>query len=260
LLARLRLPSSYARVGNHRGAPKGSVALAAGAYAEVELRASRIGWKGKADLLVISEGACEITDFKTGMASETHKFQLQVYAVLWSLDEALNPAGRLADRLVVSYDGGDVEVAPPSAAQLTEFEKVLVEHRVAADTLLSARPPEARPSPENCRHCGVRQLCDKYWVVTPSQRPVAKDTGPTFGDVELRIGHRHGQTSWDAVIVLSPVVQAGKPALLRVPHPIELRRDTRVRVLDASVAVDLENDEEPAIVTLGMFSEMYAVP
>ena len=63
-----------------------------------------------------------------------------------------------------------------------------------------------------------------------------------------------------AVVLLSPVMRADKPALLRIPHPIELRPDTRVRVLDASVAVDAENDDQPAIVTLGMFSEMFAVP
>jgi CRISPR/Cas system-associated exonuclease Cas4 (RecB family) len=261
MLARLRLPpSGHARAANLRGSLKARAALAAGAYAEVELRAARIGWKGKADLLVISDGACEITDFKTGMASENHKFQLQVYAVLWSLDEELNPTGRLVDRLVVSYNGGDIEVAPPTVAQIAEFEKVLGEYRAAAEVLLSARPPEARPSEENCRHCGVRQLCDKYWMATLSKRPVAKATDPIFTDVELRIGHQHGQTSWDAIILLSPDLPAGKPALLRIPHPIDLRRDTRVRVLDASLSVNLENEEEPAIVTLGMFSEMYALP
>lgn len=37
---------------------------------EVELRAKIIGWKGKADLLVLADAACEITDFKTGTADE----------------------------------------------------------------------------------------------------------------------------------------------------------------------------------------------
>jgi hypothetical protein len=46
-----------------------------------ELRAKSIGWKGKADLLVLADDACEITDFKTGAADEAHKFQVRVYAM-----------------------------------------------------------------------------------------------------------------------------------------------------------------------------------
>jgi hypothetical protein len=235
------------------------VPLTAGAFSEVELRASRIGWKGKADLLVLSEQACEITDFKTGLPNETHKFQLQVYAVLWSLDDELNPTGRLIDRLVVAYEGDDVEVAPPTVAQLAEFEKDLMARRTAAQAALSARPPEARPSPDNCRTCGVRQLCDKYWTVTEGRQVVAMGTSPIFSDVELTIGRQHGPTSWDAVVVLSPFVQAGKPALLRIPQPVELRPEMRVRVLDASVALDPERNDQPMIVTLGTYSEMFAV-
>src|SRR5262245_23729801 len=92
--------------------------LANGTYPEVELRAKKIGWKGKADLLVVTDDACEITDFKTGAADEAHKFQVRMYAVLWCLDDELNPTGRAVDRLVLAYEGCDVDVAPPNAADL----------------------------------------------------------------------------------------------------------------------------------------------
>jgi hypothetical protein len=45
-----------------------------GAFPEIELRTPRFSWKGKVDLLAISDSACEITDFKTGVPDEAHKF------------------------------------------------------------------------------------------------------------------------------------------------------------------------------------------
>jgi hypothetical protein len=224
----------------------------------VEFRAPRIGWKGKADLLVISEQDCEITDFKTGAPDDAHKFQLQVYALLWHFDDELNPTRRPVTRLIVAYEGGDVEVEPPNATQLEEFQRDIIARRATALESLSAQPPEARPRPDSCRHCGVRQLCDEYWM-GGAQRAVSTGSSSIFSDVELKIGRRHGPASWDAVVMLSPVVLTGKPALLRTSHPIELRPDDRVRVLDAAVAIDPESDDQPAIVTLGMFSEIFSV-
>jgi hypothetical protein len=46
------------------------------------LRAPRLGWKDKADLLVFTEEAREITDFKTGARDDAHKFQVPAAAVL----------------------------------------------------------------------------------------------------------------------------------------------------------------------------------
>jgi len=259
ILSRLRLPpTEHPGTANPGGASKGRVPLPNGAFSEVEVRAPRIGWKGKADLLVLSEQACEITDFKTGAPNEAHNFQVQVYALLWRLDAELNPSGRLVNRLVVAYEGGDVEVTPPTAAQIAEFEQDLIARRTAAEASLSASPPDARPSPDNCRYCGVRQLCDKYWI---AYKPTAATgAGPIFSDVELKIDRQHGPTSWDAVVAASPAVSPGKRAVLRIPHPIEFRPNTYVRVLDAAIAVDPESADEPAIITLGMFSEIFVVP
>jgi hypothetical protein len=229
--------------------------LANGTYTEVEVRARSIGWKGKVDLLALGDDACAITDFKTGAASEAHTFQVRVYALLWSLDGELNPAGRLVDRLVLAYGGGDVDVAPPRADELAMLERDLVARRAAAEAALSARPPEARPSLEKCRYCGVRQLCDKYW--TADSLPKAMDQ--PFSDVELRIVHRHGSSSWDAVVTFSRIIGAGTPALLRTPGPLELEPGRRVRVLDASIVVDREDDASPVIVTFGILSEVFAV-
>jgi hypothetical protein len=126
-------------------------------------------------------------------------------------------------------------------------------------TLMRYKPKSIAALQENCRYCGVRQLCDEYWMSSTWRRG-AEGLQPVFSDVELKIGRQHGATSWGATVVLSSATRAGKPALLRLPHPVELRPDTRIRVLDAAVAVDPESDDQPAIVTLGIFSEMFAIP
>lgn len=119
-----------------------------GIYPEVEVRAKSIGWKGKVDLLVLSDDACEIIDFKTGADDETHKFQVRAYAVMWRLDNELNPSERIVDRLVLTYENQDVDVPPPSAAEIEDLSRELVNYRNAVETALCTRPPPAYPRTE----------------------------------------------------------------------------------------------------------------
>lgn len=259
MLARLRLP---------KGAPPAPIAsivnaagrstrgpLVKGTYPEVEVRAKSIGWKGKLDLLVLGDDACEITDFKTGAADQAHEFQVRVYAVLWRLDDELNPSGRVVDRLVLAYESQDVEVTPPSQQEIDDLGRDLLARRKASEAALAARPPAARPAAETCRYCGVRQLCDAYWA-GPTQA-VSEDG--RFGDIELKITGRHGPTSWDAVVMRARNLPAKTPALLRLQQPDEFTTGTRVRVLDGALARDPEDDAAPAIITLSALSEAYRV-
>lgn len=260
MLSRLRLlnsaPSAPAASAPKSGGPPPRLPLVNGIYPEVEVHAKSIGWKGKVDLLVISDDACEITDFKTGAADEAHKFQVRAYAVMWRLDDELNPSGRAVDRLVLAYDSQDVDVAPPNASEIDELGRELLARRQAAETALAARPPSAHPNAEMCRYCGVRQLCDEYWV---SATQVVSDDG-RFGDIELKITGRHGQTSWDAVVIRSRDFPANTAALLRLHKPEEFKTDTRVRVLDGALTRDQEDGTSPVIVTLGVLSEAYLEP
>ncbi len=259
MVARLHLPAGPPAV------PTASVSTASqfprrapltnGTYPEVELRAKSIGWKGKADLLILADDACEITDFKTGAADEAHKFQVRVYAVLWRLDDELNPVGRTVDRLVLAYDSHDVDVPPPSAQEIDALGQELLARRRAAEAALAARPPAARPSAETCRYCSVRHLCDAYW--TGAAQAVSDDG--QFGDAELKIVRQHGTTSWDAIVVRARDLPAKTPALLRLQQPTEFKPGTRVRVLDGAFARDPEDAVAPVIVTLGAFSEKYRV-
>jgi hypothetical protein len=260
MLARLRLPKTAPPPAPAMSAPKTAgpptrSPLANGTYPEMEVRAKSIGWKGKVDLLVLGDGACEITDFKTGAADEAHKFQVRVYAVLWRLDDELNPSGRVVDRLVLAYESQDVEVAPPSAQEIDDLGRDLLARRKASEAALAGRPPAARPAPETCRYCGVRQLCDAYWV--GATQAVSEDG--RFGDIELKITGRHGPTSWDAVVVRARDLPAKTTALLRLQQPDEFKTGSRVRVLDGALARDPEDATAPVIVTVGSFSEAYRV-
>lgn len=259
MLSRLRLPTGAAvptvPSTSKSSGPPPRLPLANGAYPEVEVRAKTIGWKGKVDLLVLDDDACEITDFKTGAADEAHEFQVRAYAVMWRLDDELNPSERLVDRLVLAYEAQDLDVAPPSASEVDHLGRELLARRQAAEAALGERPPSARPSPESCRYCGVRQLCDAYWA---GAGQVVSGDG-RFGDIELKITGRHGPTSWDAVVVRAPHLPAKALALLRLQQPEEFKTGTRVRVLDGALARDPEDDAAPAVVSMSAFSEAYRV-
>lgn len=259
MLSRIRLPQGAATPTalptSKSSGPAPRLPLANGTYPEVEVRAKSSGWKGKVDLLVLGDDACEITDFKTGAADEGHKFQVRAYAVMWRLDYEVNPSERLVDRLVLAYESQVVDVAPPSASEIDDLSRGLLARRQAAEAALAARPPSAHPSTESCRYCGVRQLCDAYWA--GSSQAVSDDG--RFGDVELKITGRHGPTSWDAVVVRARDFPAKTTARLRLQQPDEFKAGARVRVLDGALARDPEDDPAPAIVTLSALSEAYRV-
>jgi len=259
MLSRLRLPRD-APVPTSPSSPRSSgppprLPLSNGTYPEVEVRAKGIGWKGKLDLLILDDNACEITDFKTGAPNETHKFQARAYAVMWRLDDELNPSERMVDRLVLAYEAQDVDVTPPSASEIDDLGRDLLARRRASEIALTVRPPAARPAVETCRRCGVRQLCDDYWSESTQ---VTSEDG-RFGDIELKITGRHGPTSWDAVVMRAGNLPAQMPALLRVQQPYQFGTGCRVRVLDGAISRDPEDDTIPAFVTLSAVSEVYRV-
>ena len=233
--------------------------IAKGTYSELEVRSSRIGWKGKVDLLVISPEACEITDFKTGKPSEAHRFQLVVYALLWALDEERNPQGRPATRLILAYDSGEVEVPVPNPDGLKALEQELVERRAAARAAVSQNPPEARPDPSHCSSCEVRQLCDEYWTSGVQRKRFDEDRGTHFGDFEVTITARHGPSSWDARFELPEDRLGGDQAVVRTTVGEGLKIGDRLRLLDGAILTVEENPEQPAVVTLGTTSETFRV-
>ena len=252
MLCRLHMPRSAAGPAP-TGRPYFRGPLANGVHCEIELRAPQLQWKGKADLLALAPGACELTDFKTGEPSEEHQFQLRTYALLWSRDGELNPAHRLACRLLLAYPSGDVEVPAPTAEELDELERQVTARATAARHAVSLRPPEARPDAQRCRYCGVRQLCDTYWLAETQSTLAAQARQQSFGDIEATIVGRHGPSSWD--IVSSSPKRAQMCGLLRVNVDIEFQPGECLRILNAAVAE--WDDENGSTITLGVMSEVF---
>ena len=237
--------------------------LRMGAFPELTLRARHLGWKGKVDLLVLSEEGCEIIDFKTGAPGEHHEFQIRVYALLWSRDAELNPGRRSADRLVLSYGHGDVEVAPPSGDELDDLEGQLVARTAAALAAMAQRPPEAKPDPGQCPFCDVRHICTAYWS-SETQRLVGMSSGDRHvADATVAITGPHGPSSWDGLVVSSAIAKQGQRVLLRADNRSLLFAPRQIaRVLSAHfTATPAEVDSESVLIlTLGASSEVYLVP
>ena len=263
LVSRIQLSSAEgeARIESEPAGEPGTFALSQGSHSEVELQASEVGWRGVADLITIEADCIEIRDFKTGSPKESHALQIKIYAWLWANDVTQNPARRLAERLIVSYDTHDKEFPAPSADELVTLEGEVRERTDRARQAIASRPPEARPSPERCAYCGVRQLCDEYWATGNDD---SKDDREGFLDLQLRLTAKHGPSSWDGVVTLAPTMRKGSEIVLRVSNLcVDLHVGQEVRVLGVHVSSpehgDLERSSSPAIATMGSESEIYLV-
>ena len=244
--------------------------LGFGTYFEVELRDEQLGWKGVADLLSISEDDCAITDFKTGERSERHELQVRIYALLWARDNELNPSGRRATRLVLSYSHGEHDVTRLSDVQEENtLADELRARTVAVREALRSPEPKANVSEENCRTCEVRHLCNEYWsairpkgVDSPkgatfraaqlfSERRdqwLAKANSKTaskqalFDDIEVILQQQRTDVTWEAECWASTILQPCSRTLVRLPTMAasfakQFQAGDRIRFTDALVAV-----------------------
>jgi len=266
LLSRIALWSPSVDVGTKRGTPDGlrRCRCGHGSFAELRLQATGIHWYGVVDLLTVSPDCCEIRDFKTGKPKPDHEFQLQVYALLWAMDGEANPAGRLADRLVISYEGGDIDVPAPDRERLSNLERELVARTDTVLRNLAVSPPVGRPQEARCQYCEVRHLCDDFWRHHRNCPHVESAGLPQFGDIQLRISDRHGPASWDGVVESSTAAASGQDVLLRtVDLPFELRPGYRVRLLNVCLSAlggELDDGVHPVtIATMGSSTEMFSL-
>lgn len=245
--------------------------LGFGTHFEVELRDEQLGWKGIADLLSISEDDCAITDFKTGERSERHEFQVRIYALLWARDNELNPSGRRATRLVLSYSQGEHDVAClDDVREENDLAADLRTRTAAVRQALQSPEPKANVSEENCRTCEVRHLCNEYWGAIgpkPVDRPergaplrtaqlfserrdqwLAKTVSKTaskqalFDDIEVILQQRRTDITWEAECWASTILQPGSRTLVRMPtiaasFAEQFQAGDRIRFTDALVAV-----------------------
>ena len=257
-----KVPLSHTGTAVRHFGPKRHAPLAVGIYPEFELRCPDIGWRGRVDVLVLSAESCEIIDFKTGTHDADHAFQLLVYALLWYRDVQVNPDARIANKLTLAYGDSEESIGAPTPKELNDLERDLVGRKLAATQAVMARPPEARPNPNNCRWCDVRHLCDGYWNDPVLQQMVAEtaDTMPS-SDAQVLITGRHGERSWDGIVEFCGFAKAGAGILVRTSQTShEFTEGQRIRVLDAKWLKPVDASDEPAILTLGDFSEAFVLP
>ena len=221
LLRRVRFPSTSAAYSGGdaaRTAGREWQALSTGIHPEVEMRAPEMGWRGRADLVVISDSHCEIIDFKTGKRGDAHAFQMCVYALLWYRDSALNPKSTLANRLTLSYLDGDVSVTAPTHDELSTLESELRDRTRTALDALDECPPRARPSLEVCRYCDVRHLCEDYWDPQgPGGHGEGLATQSNLVDAEITLLRRLGPSTWTANVEMSQALELGSTLIVHVP-------------------------------------------
>jgi hypothetical protein len=256
MLCRVQLPWVAARSGRSSGA---RYPLTEGVFTEIEFRVPQLNWKGKADLLVLSPVICELTDFKTGISDDSHRFQIRVYALLWQRDNELNPSSRKANRLILFYKSGNIEVPALTEDEFGLFEREVMDRGQAARASVDHDPIQARPSVDTCRHCEVRHLCEDYWTER-IQRQFADASDRKYGDAQITILRRHGSSSWDAEIEISSATSISRKALLRTNTEDVFRCGERLRILDVGVSIDGDADAQTVVFTAGKLSETYVLP
>jgi hypothetical protein len=228
----------------------------------VDLRAPQIGWRGTVDLITVLDSTCEIHDFKSGAPSETHAFQLHVYALLWHRDVELNPRATLATRLVVAYADADIEVTPLNETELAAFERALLDRSRAAREQLALDPPPARPGPDTCSWCPVRHLCPDYWapVAMRTIRTMTAD-GDRFEDVEVEILTSEGPGMWSATVVSASSMEHGcRVKVQSVAEQADLPRPgRRLRLLGTRIVdlADFDTDVRETLVAPSIWTEQF---
>jgi hypothetical protein len=259
MLARTRLVSRRTERSPDTATKANSRPLGNGSHAEVLLRANEIGWVGRVDLLTVDDDACQIVDYKTGAEHETHREQVRVYALLWSLDETRNPNGRLATELVVAYPDRDEHVEAPDEAELQAIRANIETRTLAARGELAQRPPHATPHLETCPFCPVRHLCESYWVLLGEAAP-STSTAPVdgFGDFELIVSERNGPRSW----LCHSTGQVSEHDAERIlvfarNQQFSLEPGAKVRLLNGRFHRDPE--ERTVTVTVGEASEIHTL-
>jgi hypothetical protein len=226
--------------------------LSYGFHPEVELRVPALRLAGRADLMSIAEDACEITDYKTGAPDPHHADQLRLYALLWSRDDELNPGSLPVRRLILSYPSHDVDVEPPSAAELEDLASSTTGQIHIAETALRQRPPPAYPDPAMCRLCNVRQLCAEYWTgLEPTS--VRSKTETDWFDFEGTVTKQNGARSW----LLAANTDDASFLLRTSSETVPFKVGDHLRLLN------LHREEDPEaslpIATLTQASEVFTV-
>ncbi len=147
--------------------------------AEVTISDEELRFRGRIDLAQVTE----LTDFKTGSLSESHKRQLEIYALLWFRQRKVNP------KLTLVYPD-ESHSWRLSEAQLQALHDELETQLSEFDEILSKEAPAQ--TGEHCHHCDVRAFCNEYWLSPlPGDIQFIVDNSPSqhaIGAGELLVG------------------------------------------------------------------------
>jgi RecB family exonuclease len=203
-----------------------------GALSELPLVHPTLPFGGIIDLIWSDKGESVITDFKTGQVQPEHQKQVAYYAVLW-----WRCSGVVPGRAEVRYPDRFVSV-PIQEAFLVGVEEGL-RHRVSAVAMALGSVPAKALLGEHCRHCDVRQFCDRYWVDRSALLPArTRGTGQdTPVDVEVTVVGEPSGSGFDALTgdaTVFPVVFREDVALVHGPFA----KGERLRILGARATED----------------------
>jgi hypothetical protein len=245
-----------------------SAPMGPGVYAEKWLADHDMGWKGKADLIVVGPDGAATVDFKTGEPKEEHILQLQIYGLLWTRDRLLNPNGRPPTSLTLYYLDHSEDVPVPTGEALERFQSEVLEHTKELRRVLTASDPPAVPSAQHCSQCTVRHLCPTYWEAETQTRIQQQgDVANLPNDFEVRLLHRHSARDWDIKITSSVRNQEESTAIMRLDTLSFdwMKPGTRLRLLNVTLQTSTRSDEGTTdsvlqtVLTVNHWSELYVV-
>lgn len=124
-----------------------------GTHFEVDLRDAGVMWKGRVDILVLSDEVARLRTSRLGKPDDSDRLQLHIYALLWDADGELNRRYTPVISLQLGYGGGVVFVNLPTQDDSTALKKDFLERTIRIRQELGRPVVPARPSPENCRYC-----------------------------------------------------------------------------------------------------------
>jgi hypothetical protein len=233
--------------------PTQRASLGSGTFVEIDLQDAFAKWRGRVDILDVDESGCAITDLKSGIASDEHKEQLIVYAMLWNEDLDRNPAHLPIKSLQIVYGNGTIAVEVPDAAQMHIFRKDLIDSSESVRSALNASAVSANPSKENCRHCPVKLLCQPYWESLPS---VSSDDHLSNNQVTLI--EARGDRAWLATVTASAAIEVDQKIIVRNYEGgkafwNDLRPGLSIRLTDGVLSSPEETDVP--VFNLSMMSE-----
>jgi PD-(D/E)XK nuclease superfamily len=233
--------------------------LSLGTHFEVDLRDKVLMWKGRVDMLNLSEEGCSIFDIKTGQPDDSHRLQLQIYALLWSADLDLNPDKTPITSLQIGYGAGVLAIDVPSQDESSALRADLLKRTLQTRQGLSLPVVPAKPCLSNCGHCQVKLLCDAFWVslltmASPADR---------FRHIELILTRQESDSVWVATTTSLRADCQKSEVFIKKPSDggsfwSELQPGVKLRLTDAMVTHG-QSDEKP-LISITAFTEPLLIP